>query len=83
MVIDEQNHKKTGEMLLMTIMQQLSLFGIQALYDMEPTQKYEGIISTVDLDAIYHAVTKKSRFGAPEVLNYAAIIISIVVRLVE
>lgn len=46
---------------------------------MEPTQKYEEIISTINLDKIYHVVTKKSRLGAPEELNYAAMIISIVV----
>ena len=67
----------------MTIIRQISLFGIQELYDMEPTQKYEAIISTIDLDKIYHAVTKKSRLGAPEELNYAAMIISTFVRYVE
>lgn len=67
----------------MTIIRQYSLFGIQELYDMEPTQKYEAIISAIDLDAIYHAVTKKSRFGAPEELNYGAMIISVFVRYVE
>ena len=67
----------------MTIIRQISLFGIQELYDMEPTQKYEAIISAIDLDKIYHAVTKKSRLGAPEELNYAAMIISTFVRYVE
>ena len=67
----------------MTIIRQPSLFGIQELYDMEPTQKYEEIISTIDLDKIYHAVTKKSRLGAPEELNYAGMIISFVIRYVE
>lgn len=67
----------------MTIIRQPSLFSIQELYDMEPTQKYEAIISTIDLDAIYHEVTKKSRFGAPEELNYAAMIISVFIRYVE
>src|SRR5699024_2121665 len=67
----------------MTIIRQISLFGIQELYDMEPTQKYASIISAIDLDAIYHAVTKKSRLGAPEELNYAAMIISLFVRYVE
>lgn len=61
----------------------MSLFGIQELYDMEPTQKYEAIISAIDLDAIYHAVTKKSRLGAPEELNYPAMIISLFVRYIE
>src|SRR5699024_4564557 len=67
----------------MTIIRQPSLFGIQELYDMEPTQKYEEIISAIDLDSIYHKVTKKSRLGAPEELNYAAMIISFTVRYVE
>ncbi len=67
----------------MTIIRQMSLFGIQELYDMEPTQKYEAIISAIDLDAIYHAVTKKSRLGAPEELNYPAMIISLFVRYIE
>jgi transposase len=67
----------------MTIIRQQSLFGIQELYDLEPTQKYDAIISTIDLDKIYHAVTKKSRLGAPEELHYAAMIISVVVRYVE
>lgn len=42
----------------MTIIRQPSLFGIQELYDMEPTQKYEEIISAIDLDSIYHKITK-------------------------
>lgn len=70
-------------MLLITIIRQPSLFGIQELYDMEPTEKYDAIISAIDLDAIYYAVTKKSRLGAPEELNYAAMIISCFVRYVE
>ena len=53
----------------MIIIRQNSLFSILALYDMEPTQKYEVIISAIDLDAIYHQVTKKSRLGAPEELK--------------
>ncbi|WP_188455575.1 IS1182 family transposase [Virgibacillus oceani] len=67
----------------MTIIRQTSLFSIQELYDMEPTQKYEAIISAIDMDAIYRAVNKKSRLGAPEELNYAAMIISVFVRIVE
>ncbi|MFB7305541.1 MULTISPECIES: IS1182 family transposase [Bacillati] len=67
----------------MTIIRQPSLFGIQELFDMEPTQKYEAIISAVDLDSMYHQVAKKSRLGAPEELNYAAMIISTFVRYIE
>src|SRR5690625_7932615 len=67
----------------MTIIRQTSLFGIQELYDMEPTQKYDAIIATINIEKIYHEVTKKSRLGAPEELNYAAMIISTFVRYVE
>ena len=67
----------------MTIIQQPSLFGIQELYDMEPTEKYEEIISAIDLDWICHKLTKKSRLGAPQELNLPAMIISIFVRYVE
>jgi transposase len=75
--------KKTGGILPMTIIRQQSLFGIQELYDMEPTQKYEAIISAIDLDGIYAKVNKKSWLGAPVELNYAAMIISICIRYVE
>ena len=70
----------------MTIIRQPSLFSIQELYDMEPTQKYDAIISAIEMDAmdaIYYEVSKKSRLGAPAELNYAAMIISIFIRYVE
>ncbi|ENH96138.1 transposase IS4 family protein [Gracilibacillus halophilus YIM-C55.5] len=50
----------------MTIIRQTSLFGIQELYEMEPTHCYDAIISEIELDTIYHEISKKSRFGAPE-----------------
>lgn len=67
----------------MTIIRQPSLFSIQELYDMEPTDKYDAIISAIDIRMIYREVMKKSHRGAPEELNYAAMIISIFVRYVE
>ena len=67
----------------MTIIRQPSLFSIQELYDMEPTQKYDAIISAIDIDAIYYEVSKKSLVGAPTELNYAAMIISVFIRYVE
>src|SRR5690625_2809178 len=67
----------------MTIIRQTCLFSIQDLYDMEPTQKYNAIISAIDLDAIYYEINKKSRLGAPTELNYPAMIISIFIRYVE
>ena len=67
----------------MTIIRQPSLFSIQELYDMEPTQKYDAILLAIDMDAIYYAVSKKSRYGAPTELNYAAMINSVLIRYVE
>ena len=67
----------------MTIIRQPSLFSIQELYDMQPTQKYDAIIAAINLDAIYYEVCKRSRLGAPTELNYAAMIISIFIRYVE
>jgi len=50
---------------------------------MEPTHRYEAIISAIDLDKIYYEVNKKSRLGAPVELNYAAMIITFFIRYVE
>jgi len=50
----------------MTIIRQPSLFSIQELYDMDSTERYDAIISAIDLDIIYHEMKKKSRRGAPE-----------------
>lgn len=83
MVVDYNNQKKTGRILPMTIIRQQSLFGIQELYEMEPTQRYESIIFAVDLDSIYLEINKQLRLGAPVELNYAAMIISMFVRIVE
>src|SRR5699024_3411849 len=67
----------------MTIIRQPSLFSIQELYDMQPTEKYDAIIDAMNLDLIYHEVMKKSRCGALEELNYPAMIVSLFIRYVE
>ena len=67
----------------MTIIRQGSLFDLQELYDLEPTQRFEAIFSTIDIDPIFAVVTKKSRFGRPVELNYAAMIYSLVARITE
>ncbi len=65
----------------MTIIRQGSLFDLQELYDLEPTQRFEAIFSAIDIDHIFAVVTKKSRFGRPIELNYAAMIYSLVTRM--
>jgi transposase len=67
----------------MTIIRQGSLFDLQELYNLEPTQRFEAIFSTIDIDPIFAVVTKKSRFGRPVELNYAAMIYSLVARITE
>lgn len=67
----------------MTIIRQGSLFGLQELYDLEPTHRFEAIFSAIDIDPIFAVVTKKSRFGRPVELNYAAMIYSLIARLTE
>lgn len=43
----------------MPIIRQGSLFGIQDLYDLEPTQQFDAIFSTIDMDSSILAVSKK------------------------
>lgn len=62
----------------MTIIRQENLFSFQELYEMEPVQHYDAIISAIDLNKIYLEVNKISRPGAPVELNYAAMIHTIV-----
>src|ERR1700719_138374 len=73
----------TGGRLPMPIIRQGSLFGIQDLFDLEPTQRFDAIFSTIDMDSAILAVSKKSWLGAPTKLNYAAMIYSLVARIVE
>ena len=60
-----------------------SLFSIQELYDMRATEKYDAIIDAINLDLMYHEVMKKSRRGAPEELNYPAMIVALFIPYVE
>jgi transposase len=67
----------------MPIIRQESLFSIQDLYDLEPTQRFDAIFSSIDMDSAILAVSKKSWRGSPTELNYAAMIYSLIARLVE
>jgi len=55
----------------MTILRQPSLFRIQELYDVEPPQKYDAIISAIDLDFIDHEM--KGRFHVAKVVKRACL----------
>lgn len=67
----------------MSIIRQGTLFDLQDLYDLEPTQRYDTVLSTIDLDSILYKVSKKSWLGAPTKLNYAAMINTLFIRIVE
>src|SRR5690606_30744616 len=73
----------TGGRLPMTIIRQGSLFGLQELYDLEPTQRFDAIFSAVDIDPIIASLAKKSRFGRPVNLNYSAMVYSLIARISE
>jgi transposase len=66
-----------------SIIRQGSLFDLQDLYDLEPTHRYEAILSSVDVDSIVCQVSKKSWRGAPVELNYRAMIHSLIIRVFD
>lgn len=67
----------------MPIIRQESLFDMQELYDLEPTQRYDEIFSTISIDPIVSVVAKQSNRGRPVELNYPAMIQSLIIRVVE
>jgi transposase len=67
----------------MSIIRQGSLFGIQDLYDLEPTQRFEAIFSTLNMEPLLNQISKKTIYGAPTELNYAAMIYAMVARIIE
>ncbi len=67
----------------MSIVRQESLFSMQILFDLEPTQRYDEIFSAVDINPILTVVAKKSNSGRPVELNYPAMVQALVVRNVE
>ncbi|ENQ3081246.1 transposase, partial [Bacillus cereus] len=52
-------------------------------YDLEPTRRFEAIFSTLTIEPILAVVSKRSIYGAPTELNYAAMIYALVARIVE
>ncbi|MBC8080071.1 MAG: transposase [Gorillibacterium sp.] len=62
---------------------QESLFSLEQLLEMSPNEKYAWIFETLDITPFLRAVTKKSIHGAPDTLNYRAMIYSLFIRIVE
>ena len=67
----------------MAIIRQECFFSIQELYDLQATQKYNEIISAINMDLIYAELSRKTKVGAPTELNYPAMIIAFFIRYVE
>jgi transposase len=65
-----------------TIRQQ-SLFSLQDLLEMCPKDTYGLIFETLDINPFLRVVSKKAISGAPTQLNYAAMLYSLFVRVVE
>lgn len=62
---------------------QESLFSLEQLLEMSPNEKYAWIFETLDITPFLRAVTKKSLRGAPDTLNYRAMIYSLFIRIAE
>ncbi|MFY0521608.1 transposase [Lysinibacillus sp. UGB7] len=67
----------------MSIIRQESLFDMQILYDLEPTHRFNSILADIDIHPILDVVMKKSHLGAPQTLNYPAMIYSLIIRITE
>jgi transposase len=67
----------------MSIIRQGSLFGMQDLYEMEPSKRFEAVFETLHIEPLLFAVNKRSVYGAPTELNYPAMIYALVVRILE
>ncbi|PGS45881.1 transposase [Bacillus sp. AFS041924] len=67
----------------MTIIRQESLFGIQDLLEMNASNRFEAIFSTINIDPIVHFISKKSIYGRPTELNVHAMIYSLIARIVD
>lgn len=67
----------------MSIIRQGSLFDMKDLYEMGPTKRFEAIFSTLHIEPLLFAVSKKNVYGAPTELNYPAMIYALVARIVE
>lgn len=82
-LVSIQQTNSNGRKPLMSIVRQESLFSMQILFGLEPTQRYDEIFSAIDITPVLRIVEKKSNLGRPIELNYPAMIQALVIRLVE
>jgi transposase len=63
--------------------QQESLFSLENLLEMSPRDTYGYLFKTLDINPFLRVVSKKAFLGAPTQLNYAAMLHSLFIRIVE
>ena len=63
--------------------QQESLFSLSDLLEMSPKNTYGYLFETLDITQFLRVVSKKAFLGAPTQLNYAAMLQSLFIRIVE
>ncbi|MFB5663137.1 transposase [Alteribacillus sp. HJP-4] len=66
-----------------TYFRQESLFDLQELYDLEPTQRFASVFSSVSIAPLLGVMGKKTSFGRPVECNYPAMIYSLMARMME
>jgi len=62
---------------------QESLFSLEDLLEMSPKDTYGYLFETLDINPFLRVVSKKAFLGAPTQLNYAAMLHSLFIRIVE
>lgn len=62
---------------------QESLFSLEQLLEMCPEEKYGWLFDMIDITPILRVLGKKTTLGAPERLNYRAMVYSLFTRVVE
>lgn len=67
----------------MYTIRQESLFSLEELFEMSPKDTYSLVFETLDITPFLRVVSKKSVYGAPAELNYAAMLVSLFVRVME
>ena len=67
----------------MTYLRHESLFTLQELFEMDQKDRFELIFTSIDITPALVAMRKSTRRGRPEVINYRAMIYSLMAQIVE
>lgn len=59
------------------------LFSLEQLLDMSPRETYTLLFETLNITPFLRVVSKKSFYGKPTELNYAAMLVSLFIRIME